>query len=128
MSEIKVLVVEDDRSMAEMLQATMSQFDVTACTEKAHAINRAKKHLQDGGTPQVVLIDLIINGEGGVDFYQWLRDNHYHMPVIFLTGCHPHSPEYLAAQETGEVVYEKDRFSSKVLADQISQLVLSEEG
>lgn len=126
MNKYKVLVVEDDAAMAEMLKATLTDYDVTTCTGKAHALNLAKKYIAEEGLPDMVLIDLIINGEGGLDFYHWMRDNGHYAPVIFLTGCHPNSPEYVAAQQTGEVVYEKDSFSSKTLAACISEMVLDQ--
>jgi len=124
MNKYKVLVLEDDPDMAAMLKITLPQYEVITCTEKAHAVNKAKKHLLEHGAPDVFLIDLIINGEGGLDFYQWVCEHKFYAPVIFLTGCHPHSPEFVSALETGEIVYEKDQFSSKTLARYISELVL----
>lgn len=120
----KVLVIEDDRDMAEMLKATLSAyFDVTICTEKAHAIRQAKEFFHKHGAPDILVIDLIINGEGGLNFYQWMHEGGHYPPVIFLTGCHQHSPEFIAAQETGERVYEKDQFSSATLAQYITEMV-----
>lgn len=126
MSKATVLVVEDDKSMAAMLKATLPQYEVVICTEKAHAIKRAKEYLLSSEKPDIILIDLIINGEGGLDFYQWLHDKGFKIPVMFLTGCHPNSPEFVAAQDTGEFVYEKDKFSSKALATIISTMVVEE--
>jgi len=120
----KVLVIEDDSEMATMLKVTLSaRFDVEICTEKAHAINRAKAYMIEHGEPDAVIIDLIINGEGGLDFYQWLHNHDYYPPVIFLTGCHQQNPEFIAAQYTGEQVYEKDHFSSAKLAQFLSEMV-----
>lgn len=128
MSKVTVLVVEDDVDMAEMLKATLPQYDVITCMEKAHALTRAKTYLMDGEAPDIILIDLIINGEGGLEFYQWLGEHGFNIPVLFLTGCHPNSPEFIAAKDTGEAVYEKDKFSSKTLATHISEVVLDKAG
>lgn len=120
----KVLVIEDDRDMAEMLQLSLSpNFDVTICTEKAYAIKQAKAYFAEFGCPDILVVDLIINGEGGLNFYQWMKDNGYSAPIIFLTGCHRQSPEFQAALETGEKVYEKDHFSSASLAEYIKEMV-----
>jgi len=125
----KVLVIEDDRDMAEMLQLTLSpMFDVTICTEKAHAIKQAKAYFDEHGCPDVLVVDLIINGEGGLNFYQWMKDRGYYAPVIFLTGCHRQSPEFQEALETGERVYEKDHFSSATLAEYIQGMVVQKAG
>ena len=124
-----VLIVEDDRDMAEMLELILSaDFNVSVCTEKTHAIRLAKEHLTTHGAPDIMVIDLIINGEGGLDLYQWMHENDFYPPVIFLTGCHQHSPEFVAAVETGERVYEKDNFSSARLAEFIRSMVADTEG
>lgn len=124
-----VVVVEDDKDMAKMLEVTLSpQFDVIVCTEKAHAISRAKNYLAESGSPDAMVIDLIINGQGGLDLYNWMHEQGFSAPVIFLTGCHPNSPEYIAAAATGEQMYEKDNFSSDVLATYLSQMVFDEAG
>jgi DNA-binding NtrC family response regulator len=121
--EYTILVVEDDTAMAGMLEATLSsKFDIVVCTEKAHAISRAKAYLSEK-VPDAIVIDLIINGEGGLDLYKWMQEHDIYAPVIFLTGCHQQSPEYVAAQETGERVYDKDSFSSTKLAAILSKMV-----
>lgn len=120
----RVLVVEDDVTMADMLRAALEKhFDVTVCTEKAHAVTRAKNALKGGDAPQVVVLDLIINGEGGLDLYRWMRREGIDVPVVFLTGCHAQSPEYREALGTGELVYEKDQFSSRQLVGHLEALV-----
>jgi DNA-binding response OmpR family regulator len=120
----KVLVVEDDAEMANMLHAVLSDsFQVTVCTDKVHALNRAKQYLKEHGPPDAVIIDIIINGEGGLDFYRWMHMSGYFPPVIFLTGCHEQSPEFVAAVETGEKVYAKDHFSSSKLVQFLTELV-----
>lgn len=124
-----VLVVEDDEAMAEMLSVSLSpRFTVDVCTTKERAISDAKAYLTEQELPDCLVIDLIVNGEGGLDFYEWLRGEGIETPVIFLTGCHPQSPEYLTALETGEALYEKDHFSSQRLAQKIEKLVAGSMG
>lgn len=126
MSKRTVLVVEDDEAMAAMLrQALERDFEVVVCTNKVKAIRKAKQYIMGGGRPDVVLLDLIVNGEGGLDFLNWLEaQDRRDTPIIFLTGCHPQSPEYKAAQATGHPIYEKDKFSSKELVSKIEAVVL----
>ena len=122
MSEKKsLMIVEDDPEMAKMLDITMSRFFeiVKTCTSKATAIDEAEAWLEENPDPDAIIIDLIINGTGGIDLYQWLRKKGISSKVVFLTGCHPESPEYHEAVETGEDLYEKDIFSSKQIARDI---------
>lgn len=118
--EPSMLIIEDDVEMANMLRVTMSRyFEVEkVCTSKSQAIQEAKQWLKNNPNPDCLLIDLIINGTGGIDLYQWLRKRGISSKVVFLTGCHPESPEYQEALETGEDLYEKDIFSSKQIAEQ----------
>jgi DNA-binding response OmpR family regulator len=121
-----VLVIEDDTLMATMLRSVLStRFQVAVCTEKAHAIRLAKEHLlsEDIPNPDCVVIDLIINGVGGVEFYHWMRGEGFHCPVIFLTGCHQQSPEYRAALNTGEQIYEKDYFMAGQFLEEVATRV-----
>jgi DNA-binding response OmpR family regulator len=122
---MKVLVIEDDTEMASMLKSILSlRYDVEVCTEKAHAIRLAKESLSEAGNdPDCVVIDLIINGTGGVEFYHWLREEGHTCPVIFLTGCHPQSPEYRAASATGERIYEKDHFAARSFLEEVARHV-----
>lgn len=119
----KVLIVEDDEAMARMLMLSLrATYQVVVCTKKAHAVRLAKEHLQKDETlPDLVVIDLIINGTGGVEFYEWMREEGFECPVIFLTGCHTQSPEYRAAIGTGEVVYEKDDFTAPGFLAQVGE-------
>jgi DNA-binding response OmpR family regulator len=111
-----VMIIEDDTEMAQMLELILgTQFEVIVCTERSKAVPKAKSHLTDHGAPDCMVIDLIINGTGGVDFYHWMKGQGFSPPVIFLTGCHQQSPEYRAAKDTGEAIYEKDYFSAKKL-------------
>lgn len=125
-----VLIIEDDVEMARMLEVILGTlYDVTICTEKAHAIQRAKHFFHETvQPPDCVVIDLIINGVGGVDFYYWMRGEGYDCPVIFLTGCHQQSPEYQAALETGEHIYEKDYFSTRTFMQEVAMRVAQKAG
>lgn len=122
-----LLILEDDKDMAEMLDHLFgSTFNVVLCVGKSTAIQQAKEYFK-AGKPSFVILDLIINGEGGLDLYKWMRDSGIKTPVAFLTGCHKDSKEFLAAMKTGEPLYEKDMVSFKRLRQEILKFLSDED-
>lgn len=107
------VIVEDDDDMARMLEYVLDEaIDHTVSfTDQAHAIDQARDYfLSSADTPDIAIIDIILNGEGGLDLYDWMMDHEVSTQVIFLTGCHPQSDEYRRAEQTGAPIYDKDQF------------------
>ena len=79
----RVLVVEDEARMRELLQRVLTNwgFDVTAARSAEEAAR-----LVDGCDPDVVVLDLNLPGEGGIEFFKKLRDRLPRVQGIVLTG------------------------------------------
>jgi len=81
-TEGKVLVVDDDASLAEMLQIVLRQegFDTAWCSRGDMAVDafRAEK-------PDLVLLDLMLPGRGGVDICRDIRLESG-VPIVMLTA------------------------------------------
>jgi two-component system response regulator MtrA len=80
--EGKVLVIDDDASLAEMLQIVLRQegFQTAWCGRGDQAIEafRAEK-------PDLVLLDLMLPGRGGVDICRDIRSESG-VPIVMLTA------------------------------------------
>jgi DNA-binding NtrC family response regulator len=78
-----VLVVEDEGRMRDLLQRVLTGwgFDVTA----ARSAEEASRLAQERG-PDVVVLDLNLPGEGGIEFFRRLRGRWPRVQGIVLTG------------------------------------------
>jgi DNA-binding response OmpR family regulator len=80
---MNVLVVEDDREMAELL--------VRGLREEAHDVDlardgRAALELSNGGNFDVILLDVMLPGMNGLDVAKHLRLRREQVPVLMLTA------------------------------------------
>jgi DNA-binding NtrC family response regulator len=79
----RVLVVEDELRMRELLQRVLTNwgFDVIVARSAEEATR-----LIEGRDPDVVLLDLNLPGEGGIEFFKKLRARLPRVQGIVLTG------------------------------------------
>src|SRR4051812_25622788 len=79
----KVLVVDDDASMTELLSERLKrrQFEVTAAQGAAEA-----RIAFDAAHPDVVVTDLNMPGQSGIQFCEWVVTNRTDTPVILITA------------------------------------------
>jgi len=84
MAKVKILVVEDEYSVAELIQDTLINFkyDVPVVVPSGEeAIEKAEQTC-----PDLVLMDMTLKGEmDGIEAAKQIRDR-YNIPVIYLTG------------------------------------------
>jgi two-component system, NtrC family, response regulator AtoC len=79
----RVLVVDDDTSMTELLSERLKrrQFEVTAAQGAAEA-----RVAFDSAQPDVVVTDLNMPGQSGIQFCEWVVTNRADTPVILITA------------------------------------------
>jgi len=78
-----VLVVEDERKLAEVLSAALhaEHFDVVVAATGEDGFYRANAELFD-----LVVLDLMLPGRSGLEILQALRQRHIETPVLILTA------------------------------------------
>jgi len=78
---IKILVVEDDKNIAKMIEATllMGNYTCMLCDNGIEAVERVEKESFD-----LILLDVMLPGIDGFEVMS--RIEKYHIPVIFLTA------------------------------------------
>jgi DNA-binding NtrC family response regulator len=82
----KVLIVEDEPRMREMLERAVVEAGFEAAT--ARSAELAQKTMETPAPPQIVLLDLNLPGADGMEFLQQLRTGNggANVQVIILTG------------------------------------------
>jgi DNA-binding NtrC family response regulator len=78
-----VLVVEDEPRMRELLQRVLAGWGFDASV--ARSAEEASK-IAEARPPDVVVLDLNLPGEGGIDWFRRLRATHPKVQGIVLTG------------------------------------------
>ena len=78
----KVLILEDDALFARSIKRVLdAQFDVTMAGRITEALDSLQRD-----PPDVVLLDMMLQGESGFDFLDTLRERANPPPVIVLTA------------------------------------------
>jgi two-component system phosphate regulon response regulator PhoB len=120
MAKTKVLVIEDDRSLAEVLTYNLKQagYDVIVATDGQDGLLQAELKL-----PQIVILDLMLPVVDGLDVCRRLRASSAtkDMLIVMLTA---------KAEETDELIgfslgaddYVTKPFSVKVLLERVKAL------
>ena len=81
--QIRVLIVDDDKSIAEVLEGLISNNERTVhvCHDGVTALERIEKHPYD-----LILVDLIMPKVGGLDILKYAKKINPEIMVVILTG------------------------------------------
>jgi len=79
-----LVVIDDDKSFRSYLQTLLKSMDyqVNCFATGEEAI----QNIERGLTPSLIVLDVIMEGMGGIDVLKRMRELHPDMPVIMLTG------------------------------------------
>ncbi|GAA4592671.1 two-component system OmpR family response regulator [Actinoplanes octamycinicus] len=82
-SEAKLLVVEDDANILELLSASLrfAGFDVTTATSGSAAVSAARS-----AAPDLVVLDVMLPDLDGFEVIRLMREGGQRTPVVFLTA------------------------------------------
>jgi two-component system OmpR family response regulator len=82
-SEAKLLVVEDDANILELLSASLrfAGFDVSTATSGSAAVSAAKN-----AHPDLVVLDVMLPDLDGFEVIRLMREGGARTPVVFLTA------------------------------------------
>ena len=108
----KVLVVDDDLAICELLTDVLSEhvFDVRSC-QLAHT---ALQTLQQEPDIALVLLDLMLPDMSGLLLLQQIRMQFPDLPVIMLTGLATES-DMVVGLEMGQMITSRNRLCPELL-------------
>jgi DNA-binding response OmpR family regulator len=80
---VRVLIVEDERKLAQVLSSALQaeHYDVVVAASGEDGFYRANAELFD-----LVVLDLMLPGRSGLEILQTLRQRHVETPVLILTA------------------------------------------
>jgi two-component system, OmpR family, copper resistance phosphate regulon response regulator CusR len=80
---VRVLVVEDERKLAQVLASALQaeSYDVVVAPTGEEGFYQANAEVFD-----LVVLDLMLPGRGGLEILQTLRNRHIQTPVLILTA------------------------------------------
>ncbi|MFT6624320.1 MAG: two-component system phosphate regulon response regulator PhoB [Cycloclasticus sp.] len=121
MTKTKVLLVEDDEDIGEMLQLALmsNDLDVVWCVD----VMKAQKSLHEI-TPDIILLDWMLPGISGPDWVKFLKnqDENKHIPIIMLTARGSEDDKIIGL-ETGVDDYVTKPFSVRELVARIKAVL-----
>ena len=125
MAKTKVLVVEDDRSLAEVLQYNLEQngYEVFCAYDGQDGLSQARLQL-----PQLIVLDVMIPVLDGLEVCKMLRasSSTSDIPVIMLTAKSEETDQ-LVGFSVGADDYVVKPFSVKVLLQRIKTMLRRQE-
>ncbi|MEX2350328.1 MAG: response regulator [Flavobacteriaceae bacterium] len=83
--QLKVLSVDDSAAIAAHLKCLFNSFENITFTGHAFTINEAKTFMKSD-SPDVVILDIALKDENGMDFLAYLKNNHAEVKVIMLSN------------------------------------------
>ena len=121
----KILIVEDEESILEMLSTILSkpkQFSVFRAIDGEEALRMARDEI-----PDLIVLDLLLPKINGFDVCASLKSDPAtaHIKILMLTGMAQHS-DWQKGEEAGVDVYMTKPFSPAVLQKKIEELLRSE--
>ncbi|HEB77297.1 MAG TPA: response regulator transcription factor, partial [Methylothermaceae bacterium] len=78
-----ILLVEDDPDIAQLVQMHLSDagYQVESCADGRSALEMFRNRL-----PDLVILDLMLPGMGGMDLCRQMRDFPPYIPILMLTA------------------------------------------
>ncbi len=116
---MNVLVVEDEEDIAELIKFHLEEegFSVNWCSNGLEVLPRINKNL-----PDLVILDLMLPGIGGIDLCKKIREKYSSVPIIMVTARTGETDAVLGL-ELGADDYVRKPFSIRELMARIRSVV-----
>lgn len=115
---MRILIVEDDRDMNSVVSRHLlsSGYDVDSCSDAETAKRLIKKQYYD-----VIVLDIMLPGESGLDVVRWMRREGINTSTLFLTALDA-VEDRIAGLDAGADDYMTKPFSLEELSARVRAL------
>jgi len=122
MSDIRIMVVEDDAGLREALVDTLmlAGYHVVAAASAEDALLHLKKHVV-----QLVISDVQMGSVSGLTLLRTLREHYSKIPVLMMTA-YANVQDAVEAIRLGAIDYLAKPFSPEVLVSSVARYVIPE--
>ncbi len=114
----RILVIDDDRMFCHVLRSYLEEIGLKASV--IHSGNGLLKKIEEGY--DLLLLDLYMVGETGVDILISVKESHPELPVIIMTGYSSNEMKQTTAN-LGACAYLDKPFQMSALKEKITELL-----
>jgi DNA-binding NarL/FixJ family response regulator len=83
---VDVLLVDDHALFREGLALLLREVDSSVSVRHAGSVAQALNRLNDSGRPDLILLDMVLPGEQGLDALRTVRSHAEEVPIVVLSG------------------------------------------
>lgn len=123
MANINILIVDDEKSFRELLEIMFTNEGYIVYS--ASGIQDSQKIIKENHI-DIIICDLVLGKEDGMDIVKWCRDYGYNIPFILMTA-YASSTTALESVKLGVVDYITKPFNTDHLATMVSDVLASRE-
>ncbi len=120
-----ILLIEDDANDAELVRETLAQLNLVNALVTATSADAARMTIRRE-VPALIICDIHLGGESGIDFLNWLRDQPAplgNVPVI-MTSVSTDETHHLRASALRALLFMTKPIHQDTLLDQLRGLGL----
>lgn len=79
----KILIVDDEAAILMLYDEELTEegYDVTTCSDGSQVLELIRK-----SKPDIVLLDIMLGDDNGLDVLQEIRNTHYELPVVLCSS------------------------------------------
>lgn len=116
----RILFVEDDGMLRRAVSRVLRRAGYAVFS--AGTLSAARAALRHAGIPDLILSDVVLNGETGIELVREVRARDLDVPVIFMTG-HPELATAIHAVELGAFRYLTKPVSTALLLRTVAEAI-----
>jgi DNA-binding NarL/FixJ family response regulator len=84
---VDVLLVDDHALFREGLALLLREVDEGVVVRHAASVPQALQRLDEGGRPDLILLDMVLPGEQGLDALKRMREHAEEVPTVVISGA-----------------------------------------
>jgi DNA-binding response OmpR family regulator len=117
-----ILVIDDDQNMHVLMKMIYGEGSGIRI-DTAHSSKEAFQYLENNKEPDLILLDIMMPGQSGLEFLDVLRENDIKAPVLMLTAVDKASAA-VEAMKKGAVDYIVKPVNADIIRTKVDRVLL----